>query len=85
MVSDIGASAVILESHHRLLEERAVEYDVPDQTLGLPLGRNVQDRKPFNGLFICLIIFPQELIAAAHCENDAPVFHICLEIFPDVF
>ena len=52
MVPDIGPPAVVLESHHRLLEKRAVQHNISDQALRLPLRRDIQDPQPFDGLFI---------------------------------
>ena len=85
MVPDIGPPAMVLESYHRLLEKRAVEHDISDQPLRLPLCRDIQDPQPFDGLFVRPVIFSQELITPADCQHNAAVLYICLKILPDVF
>ena len=84
MLPDLRAAAVVLKSDHRTVKQRTLQDDIPDQALRLPVRRNIQHAESLYGLLVRLIIFAEELIPAAHCEHDAAVLHIILEIIFDI-
>ena len=79
MVSDIGAPAVVFKAHHRSVEQGAVEHDIANQTLRLPLGGDIQDGEPLDGLLLRFVIFAEKLVAPADSEDNAVVFYIALK------
>ena len=84
VVSDLRASPVIFKSHYRTVKQRAVQHNIADQAIRLPVCRNIEYAQPLYRLLVCFIVLSEELVAAAHCKHDAAVLHIISEVILDI-
>ena len=85
VISDISAASMVFKSYNRSVKQRTVQDNVADETLRFLFGRDIQNAKTFDHLFIGLVIFAEQLIAAADGKHNAVILYIFFEILADLF